>query len=220
MASATGEKTSRRRTHPGVRQLIKTCEHMRRIHDLAGAPPPRELDAGFPALLRIIVDQQVSTHAGAAIWRKLEANLGGRVEPRRVIEAGEEGLRASGFSRSKTAYALGLAEAVRSGSLDLDGLAKLADDAALAELVKLKGIGRWTAEIYLMFALGRPDIMPSGDLALQVGAQWLLGMPERPSIKELDAAAERWRPYRSAAAVMLWHYYRHARPGGGEPARL
>lgn len=220
MATATGETAGRKRTHPGVRQLIKQCEHMRRVHDLAGAPPPRELDAGFPALLRIIVDQQVSTHAGAAIWRKLETNLGGRVEPKRVIKVGEDGLRASGFSRSKTAYALGLAEAVKSGALDLDGLATLSDADALAELVKLKGIGRWTAEIYLMFALGRSDIMPSGDLALQVGAQWLLGLPDRPSIKELDAAAERWRPHRSAAAVMLWHYYRFARPGGGEPARL
>lgn len=211
--------TTRKRAHPGIRQLIKQCDHMRRAYDLTGPAPARELDAGFAALLRIIVDQQVSTHAGAAIWRKLEATLGGPVEPDRVIAIGEEGLRASGFSRGKTRYALGLADAVASGTLDLEGLSTRPDDEATAALTAIKGIGRWTAEIYLMFALGRPDIMPSGDLALQIGAQLLLGLPARPSIKELDREAERWRPYRSAAAVMLWQYYRYAKPGrGGQPA--
>lgn len=192
---------------------------MRRVYDLMGPAPARELDAGFPALVRIIVDQQVSTAAGAAIWAKLEKTLGSRVEPARIRNAGETGLREAGLSRSKTTYVLGLADAVTSGLLDLDGLQALDDETAQAELVKVKGIGRWTAEIYLMFALGRPDIMPSGDLALQVGAQHLLGLEARPSIRELDEHAERWRPYRSAAAVMLWQYYRHARPGrGGQPA--
>ena len=209
-----------KKTHPGVTRLVRQCEHMNRVRELYGAPPPRILDPGFPALLRIIVDQQVSTHAGAAIWRKLEANLDGRIEPAKVIKAGEDVLRGSGLSRGKTRYALGLSEAIVGGDLDLDGLDALDDETAQAELTKIKGIGRWTAEIYLMFSLGRPDIMPSGDLALQVGAGILLGLGERPSIKELDSIAERWRPYRSAAAVMLWHYYRHAKPGrGGEPAR-
>lgn len=207
------------KSHPGVRSLVRQCEHMERVRALCGPPPPRVLEPGFPALLRIIVDQQVSTHAGAAIWRKLETNLKGRIEPKRVLKAGEDVLRASGLSRGKTRYALGLSDAIVSGELDLDGLDALDDAAAQAELVRIKGIGRWTAEIYLMFSLGRPDIMPSGDLALQVAAQMLLGLSERPSIKQLDELAERWRPYRSTAAVMLWHYYRHAKPGaGGEPA--
>ncbi|MEQ8665718.1 MAG: DNA-3-methyladenine glycosylase 2 family protein [Rhodospirillales bacterium] len=208
------------KTHPGVSKLVRHCAYMKSVRDLYGAPPPRLLEPGFPALLRIIVDQQVSTHAGAAIWRKLESNLKGKIEPKSIIRAGEDLLRGSGFSRGKTRYALGLSEAIVQGDLDLDGLVKLDDAAAQSELVKIKGIGRWTAEIYLMFSLGRPDIMPSGDLALQVAAGTLLGMDERPSIKDLDAIAERWRPYRSTAAVMLWHYYRHTKAGGGgEPAR-
>lgn len=209
------------KSHPGVRALTNKCEHMRRVRELYGPPPPRSLDVGFPALLRIIVDQQVSTHAGAAIWHKLETNLKGKIQPRQVIRAGEDLLRASGFSRGKTKYALGLSEAIVSGDLDLDALAEMPDDAAQAELVKIKGIGRWTAEIYLMFSLGHRDIMPSGDLALQIAAQWLFDLDERPSIKELDVIAERWRPYRSAAAVMLWHYYRNVKgSAAGEPARL
>jgi len=208
------------KSHPGVRALTNKCEHMRRVRDLCGPPPLRSMAAGFPALLRIIVDQQVSTHAGAAIWRKLEKHLNGEINPERVLKAGEEGLRSAGFSRPKTRYALALSDAIIAGELDLDELARMDDASAQAELIKIKGIGRWTADVYLMFSLGRPDIMPSGDLALQVGAQLLLGLDERPSIPELDEIAERWRPYRSTAAVMLWHYYRHAKPGkGGLPGQ-
>lgn len=208
------------KSHPGVRALTKQCEHMRRVRELYGPPPPRSLDEGFPALLRIIVDQQVSTHAGAAIWRKLENNLHGRITPSDIIKAGDERLRDSGFSRAKARYALILAEAIVAGDLDLERLKRLSNEAAQAELVKIKGIGRWTAEIYLMFSLKRRDLMPSGDLALQIAAQMLLGLEDRPSIKELDVIAERWRPYRSTAAVMLWHYYRHVKgSAAGEPAR-
>lgn len=205
---------------PGLRALVRKCPYMRQIRDLCGPPPPRALEPGFPALLRIIIDQQVSTHAGAAIWRKLEANLEEEVAPEPIIMAGEEVLRASGLSRGKTRYALGLSQAIVNGDLDLEGLELLGDEEAQAELVKIKGIGRWTAEIYLMFSLGRTDMMPSGDLALQVAAQMLMELDERPSVRRLDEIAERWRPYRSTAAIMLWHYYRQTKPGrGGEPAR-
>ena len=199
--------------------LIDACPHMRRIHDLGGYPPPREQPAGFATLLRIIVDQQVSTQSGAAIWRRLEEDLGD-VTVDAVLNTGEEGLRASGFSRPKARYAGELARAIKSGELDLVALEHLPTPDVQAALVKIKGIGRWTAEVYLMFALNRPDVWPAGDLALVVAVQHLLDLPARPNIDEMDALSQQWRPWRSMAALMLWHYYRHIKKGqGGEPGR-
>ncbi len=204
---------------PGLRKLIAMCPHMARIHALHGAPPPRNRDPGFDVLLRIIVDQQVSTHSGAAIWRRLESGLGD-VTPQSVLTAGEDGLRACGFSGGKARYGYGLAYAIDCGTLDLDKLSRMSDDYAQAELVKIKGIGRWTAEIYLMFALGRADMWPAGDLALAAAAGDLLGLEKRPTPAEMDEIGERWRPYRTTASIMLWHYYHHLRPsGGGVPAQ-
>ncbi len=204
---------------PGLRKLVETCPHMRRIHALGGFPPPRDREAGFPALLRIIVDQQVSTQSGAAIWRKLENALGD-VTPEKVLKAGDAGLRACGFSGQKTRYAQELSRAISTGALDLEALARRPDDEVKAALVEIKGIGRWTAEIYLMFALNRPDVFPSGDLALVVATQHLLGLPDRPGPAEMDELALRWSPWRTTASLMLWHYYRLIKPGaGGEPGR-
>jgi len=120
----------------------------------------------------------------------------------------EHTLQACGLSGQKIRYARELAKAIRSGDLDLEALHKLDDDTAAAQLTQVKGVGTWTAEIYLMFAMGRPDIMPAGDLAIQVAAKNLMGLQERPSIKELRVIAERWAPYRTAAAIMLWQFYR------------
>jgi DNA-3-methyladenine glycosylase II len=192
---------------------------MHSIHERFGSPPPRNREPGFDVLLRIIVDQQVSVHAGAAIWRRLEESLK-QVTPARVLEAGEQGLRACGFSGAKSRYGYGLAEYIVSGQLDLDNLHRKSDARAMEELIQVKGIGRWTAEIYLMFALGRVDIWPAGDLAVAAAAGHLLEWEKRPTPAELDEIGEQWRPYRTMAALMLWHYYRHIKSGfGGVPAQ-
>lgn len=192
-----------------LRALAKQCPHMARAIDEIGFPEPRGREAGFACLLRIIVCQQVSNEAGAAIWRKLEKRLVD-VTPEKVRRVRETTLRDCGLSRPKVRYAKALAGEITSGNLDVDGLASKSDDEVRAQLTAVTGIGAWTAEIYLMFALGRPDILPGGDLALAVAAQRMLGLAERPSPVELEAEAERWAPYRTAAAIMLWHYYRRA----------
>lgn len=172
-----------------------------------GRPRSRKRAPGFATLVRIIVDQQVSVQAGAAIWARLETALG-TVAPETVIKAGEQGLRGAGLSGAKARYVLGIADTVQRGDIDLQRLARCRDDTVRSELTALKGIGQWTADIYLMFALGRADVWPIGDIALQGAAGRLIGMPTRPSAGELDEIGERWRPYRSVAAVMLWHYYK------------
>ncbi len=176
-----------------------------------GFPGPRMLTPGFGTLIRIIIDQQVSTAAGAAIWAKLQRAVGGRVTPKKVVALGEPGLRLCGLSGQKARYALGVAEGTAARALNFTTLHKAEDLAVRETLVAYKGIGNWTADIYLMFGMGRPDVWPAGDLALQVGAQMLLGLKKRPSPKELDVIAEPWRPYRSSAAILLWHYYGAAR---------
>ena len=204
---------------PGLRKLIAQCPHMATIHRLCGAPQARVRDPGFDVLLRIIIDQQVSVHAGAAIWRRLETALE-LVTPEKVLTTGEANLRACGLSGAKARYAMALAQAIVSGQLDLDGLARKSNERVQAELVQIKGIGRWTAEIYLMFALGRADVWPAGDLAVAASAGYLLGLENRPTPKELDLIGEQWRPWRSTAAIMLWHYYHHIKSGfGGVPGQ-
>ena len=190
-----------------VRALRKQCGHMAHAYSVGGMPPARDREGGFRTLLRIIIDQQISVHAGAAIWAKLEKRLTD-ITAARVLAVQEHTLQACGLSGQKIRYARELAKAIRSGDLDLEALHKLDDDTAAAQLTQVKGVGTWTAEIYLMFAMGRPDIMPAGDLAIQVAAQNLMGLKERPSIKELRVIAERWAPYRTAAAIMLWQFYR------------
>ncbi|MGD9508356.1 MAG: DNA-3-methyladenine glycosylase [Geminicoccaceae bacterium] len=172
-----------------------------------GYPAPRRRDPGFATLLRIILAQQVSTASAAAIWRKLEAALGGEVGPERFLTLDDAALRAAGFSAPKAAYARGLCRAIADGSLDPDALALLDQEAAIEALVRLRGFGRWSAEIYLLFALGHADVLPADDLAIQVACQRVKRLDARPSAKALRALSEPWRPYRGAAAVFLWHYY-------------
>lgn len=191
----------------GIDFLTGTCPHMRRVADTCGRPKSRKREPGFATLSRIIVDQQVSVQAGAAIWARLETGCG-EVSPERVLALGTDGLRSCGLSGAKARYVAGIAEAIAAGEIDLARLSRKSDDAARDILTSLKGVGRWTADIYLMFALGRPDIMPSGDIALQAAAGRLLGIDPRPGPDALDALAERWSPYRSVAAIMLWHAYK------------
>jgi len=171
-----------------------------------GYPEPRIRSTGYGTLLRTIVGQQVSVAAAASVWNKLEALLGEDLPPRDLLAADFDALRACGLSRQKQGYARSLCELVVSGELDLDAL-PADDEEAIAELVKIKGIGRWSAEIYLLFAEGRPDIWPAGDRAVQAGLGKLLGLAERPSEKETRALAEDWRPHRGAAAIFTWHCY-------------
>jgi len=193
--------------HNALRHIRETCPHMRDAVRLYGNPKSRKREPGFATLVRIIIDQQVSVHAGAAIWGRLET-VCGTVTPDAVLALGEQGLRATGLSGAKARYVEGIASAIVSGELDLASLHRCRQDTIFRELTKLKGIGRWTAEIYLMFALGRPDILPVGDIALQTAAGRLLGLAERPGPAELELIGERWRPYRSVASVMLWHFYK------------
>jgi DNA-3-methyladenine glycosylase II len=176
---------------------------------LAGYPAPRIRERGYATLLRTIVGQQVSVAAAASVWAKLEALLGADVAPEVLLAAEFDALRACGFSRQKQGYARSLCELVMSGELNLETLPE-DDEAAIAQLVRIKGIGRWSAEIYLLFAEGRADIWPAGDLAVQAGLHRILGLAERPSEKETRALAEGWRPWRGAAAILTWHCYNNA----------
>jgi DNA-3-methyladenine glycosylase II len=171
-----------------------------------GYPEPRVRVQGYETLLRTIVGQQVSVAAAAAVWRRLEAELGEGCAPEILLSRDFDALRACGLSRQKQGYARSLAELVTAGTLDLRALPQ-DDEAAIAQLVRIKGIGRWSAEIYLLFAEGRPDIWPAGDLAVQIAVGRMLGMAERPAEKLTREVAERWRPHRGAAAIMAWHHY-------------
>ncbi|UIJ44570.1 DNA-3-methyladenine glycosylase 2 family protein [Sphingomonas cannabina] len=173
----------------------------------AGYPEPRIRARGYETLLRTIVGQQVSVAAAQSIWARMEATLGDLTDPANVAKASDEMLRASGLSRQKASYARSLAEEVAGGRLDLANLPE-DDEEAIAALTGIKGIGRWSAEIYLLFAEGRPDVWPAGDLAVQVEVGRLLGHAERPSEKAVRALAEPWRPHRGAAAIMAWHHYK------------
>lgn len=173
-----------------------------------GYPEPRIRDRGVATLLRTIVGQQVSYQSADAVWRRLEEALGGDATNTAAwIAASDETLRGAGLSRQKLGYARSLAGLVESGELDLSNL-PADDEAAIAELVKVKGIGRWSAEIYLLFAEGRPDIWPAGDLAVQIEVGRLMGLPDRPSENVTREIAESWRPHRGAAAIFTWHHYR------------
>jgi DNA-3-methyladenine glycosylase II len=171
----------------------------------AGYPEPRISDPGFVTLLRAIIGQQVSIKAAASIWAKLETAVGGCADPANLANASDEALRSAGLSRQKASYARSLAEEVISGRLDLNNLPE-EDEAAIAELVQVKGIGRWSAEIYLLFAEGRPDVWPAGDLAVQIEIGRILGLEGKPSERLARELAEPWRPHRGAAAIFAWHH--------------
>ncbi|MGH6948474.1 MAG: DNA-3-methyladenine glycosylase family protein [Kiloniellales bacterium] len=180
-----------------------------------GLPPVRASRKGFPGLLSIIVAQQVSAASARAITARLQAALAD-FTPEEFLALGEAGLREIGFSRQKIRYGRALAEDLLSGRISLRKLARLPDEEAIDYLSQAKGIGRWSAEVYLLFALKRPDIWPIDDLAVRVAFLRLKRLRREPRREKLVALAEPWRPYRSAAARFLWHYYRH--PGLPDPA--
>src|SRR3954467_1973980 len=173
----------------------------------AGYPEPRISGRGYVTLLRAIVGQQVSVKAAASMWSKLVASVGDPPSAEALLAADDAPLRAAGLSRQKASYARSLAEEVLSGRLDFDAL-PADDEEAITRLVAVKGIGRWTAEIYLLFAEGRRDIWPAGDLAVQIEAGVIMGLDARPTEKALRALSEAWRPHRGAMAVFTWHHRR------------
>ena len=177
-----------------------------RALEIAGYPEPRIRSRGYTTLLRTIVGQQVSVQSAASVWNKLEALLGEAMPPELLLEAEFDALRGCGLSRQKQGYARSLCELTVSGELNLDDL-PADDEEAIAVLTRIKGIGRWSAEIYLLFAEGRPDIWPAGDLAVQAGLGKLLGHEVRPDEKAVRALAEAWRPHRGAVAIFMWHCY-------------
>lgn len=174
--------------------------------DRAGHPEPRIRERGYATLLRTIIGQQVSVKAAQSVWNKLEGLVGSLDDPGNIARASDETLREAGLSRQKAGYARSLADEVTSGRIDLNNL-PVDDEEAIATLVRIKGIGRWSAEIYLLFAEGRADIWPAGDLAVQIEIGRILGHERRPSEKLCRDLAEAWRPHRGAAAIFAWHHY-------------
>ncbi|WP_037499532.1 DNA-3-methyladenine glycosylase family protein [Sphingomonas jaspsi] len=197
---------TRESLHASCDALAGFHDGFARVLEIHGHPEPRMSDPGVETLLRTIVGQQVSVAAARSMWNKLIAKFGQPVDLAALNAASDEELREAGLSRQKAGYARSLAGLVLSGELDLAHLPE-DDEEAIAQLTKIKGIGRWSAEIYLLFAEGRPDAFPAGDLAVQIEIGKLMGLDERPSEKQLREWAEAWRPHRGAAAVLAWHSY-------------
>jgi len=192
--------------HASLDALAEREKAFAKVLDTHGKPEPRHSEPGVETLLRTIVGQQVSVAAARSMWNKLVAKLGEPIDLKKLLASSDEELREAGLSRQKAGYARSLAGLVLSGELDLAHLPE-DDEDAIAHLVKIKGIGRWSAEIYLLFAEGRADIWPAGDLAVQIQIGKLLGLDGKPTEKQLRELAERWRPHRGAAAVLAWHSY-------------
>ena len=171
-----------------------------------GPPPLWERQPGFVTLIRIILEQQVSLASADAMFQRLKRNIK-PLTPTTVIEAGQSFLRSFGVTRQKAGYFINVARAIESGQLDLEALAQESDEIAIEKLTSVNGIGQWTAKIYLLMALCRPDVWPVGDVALATAFKNLKGRVERPTQPELSEIAQAWRPHRATAARMLWHYY-------------
>jgi DNA-3-methyladenine glycosylase II len=189
-----------------VDELARREKAFASVLEKHGRPEPRVSDPGATTLLRTIVGQQVSVAAARSMWAKLEAGYGSPPDLKKIRKATDEELRLAGLSRQKAGYARSLAELVLSGELDLARLPE-DDEEAIAHLTRIKGIGRWSAEIYLLFAEGRTDVWPAGDLAVQIEIGRLLGLDGKPTEKQLRELADAWRPHRGAVAVLAWHSY-------------
>jgi DNA-3-methyladenine glycosylase II len=188
------------------------------IEERAGPLPWRRRDPGFAGLLRTICGQMISNQAAAAIWGRLSA-LPGVLEPAGLLALDEAALRGAGLSRPKVAHVRALAAAVAEGRLDLEALRAAPDAAAVAAISAIPGLGPWTAQVHLVFGFERPDVFPAGDVALAAGLAHLKSLPERPAPRALAGMAAAWSPWRSLAARLLWHHWRHAtgRPAGEAP---
>ncbi|MEP6705545.1 MAG: DNA-3-methyladenine glycosylase 2 family protein [Acidobacteriota bacterium] len=188
-----------------AKTLASSCPRLALVYDKYGPPPLWDRPEGFQTLLQIILEQQVSLASAKACFDKLCRRVGD-VSPKSLLGSTDSELRADGFSRQKTSYARHLAEAVTEERIDFEELNNMPDAEVKAELIKLKGVGEWTSDIYLLMAMLRPDVMPKGDVALHTAWHKLSGDP-RPTSNEFLVIAERWKPYRSVAARLLWHFY-------------
>jgi len=199
---------------PVTRATLKqaVAELAQRDADLAGivskygAPPLWERDQGFPTLIHIILEQQVSLVSADAMFRRVMAQIK-PLTPAAVLAAGAPFLQSFGVTRQKAAYFINVAQAIHNGNLVLEVLAYESDESAIAKLTSIKGVGPWTAKIYLLMALCRPDVWPVGDIALATAVQKLKGLEKRPTQPELSQMALAWSPHRATAARMLWHFY-------------
>ncbi len=190
----------------GLAELAGRDADLGRVLYEFGPPPMWDREPGFATLVHIILEQQVSLASARACFGKLVAAVG-EPTPESLLALDDEALRTAGFSRQKTEYSRVLATAVVNRELDLEDLAKRPDDEARERLMLIKGIGRWTADIYLLMALGRPDVWPEGDLALVIAAKKVKRLDMRPNADEFRELGEAWRPWRSIAARLLWHHY-------------
>ena len=189
----------------GLRVLAKRDRDLARVIDQYGPPPMWARQPGFPTLIHIILEQQVSLASARAAFNRLKASI--RVTPRNLLTLDDAALKSIGFSRQKTVYARHLAQAILDRRFNPAALMHMSDESARAALIELKGIGAWSADIYLLMALRRPDVWPHGDLALAVAAHHVKQLPARPTYDQLTAMSEVWRPWRAVAARVLWHHY-------------
>jgi DNA-3-methyladenine glycosylase II len=203
----------------GARQLSERDRDLARILEEFGPPQMWEREPGFASLVYIMLEQQVSLASAKAVFDRLAA-IAAPLTPGRFLTLEDAALKSAGFSRQKIAYVRNVAAWIEEGRLDLEALGRMEDEEARATLMQLKGVGPWTAEIYLLRVLKRPDAWPSGDLALAVAVQEIKRLPSRPTTLELEAVAEQWRPWRAVAARLLWSHYlnRPARSNAGRIA--
>lgn len=199
-----------RRLAKGARELAKVDAQLAALLKEDGPLKPKLRPEGFSTFIRAILAQQVSVKAAETMFKRLENHCGGALTPATLTTLGYDGCRGVGLTGRKSEYVLGLAEAVQTGALDFDEIARMPDEAAIEALVSLRGIGRWTAEVYLLLTLGRPDVWPAADLALIIAVGRLDGLAARPTISEAAEIAERWQPYRGSAALLLWRRYSKA----------
>lgn len=186
--------------------LAERDRDLARVVDRHGPPPLWAREPGFPTLVHIILEQQVSLASARAAFDRLDSALSG-VSPEGLLSLSDDELKAIGFSRQKTRYCRGLSRAIVEGRFDLQKLSRLSDAKAQESLMSLVGVGRWSADIYLLMALRRPDIWPKGDLALAKAAQEVKNLDKLPDHDQLERLAESWQPWRAVAARVLWHHY-------------
>lgn len=205
--AARAFQLTQRRIERDLDALADGCSAVAQALDRVGYPGQRRREAGFGTLARIVIGQQVSVAAAASIAQRVESTLGGSITAEALETATDEALRAAGLSRQKIGYLRALAHAVTTGILDVEELTRLGDTEAVAAITAVKGFGVWSAHMYLMFSLGRPDIWPSGDLAVRLGFARILGWSHRPAEREVQLAGAEYSPRRSALALLCWRYY-------------
>jgi DNA-3-methyladenine glycosylase II len=200
------EPLNKRSLAQAVRYLAGRDVDLARIVNNLGPPPIWAREEGFHTLIHIILEQQVSLSSARAAYDRLLA-VAAPLNPERFLQLGDAELKAIGFSRQKTAYGRNLARSIIQGELNIEALGSMEDELVRAELTRIKGIGNWTADIYLLMVLGRRDIWPKGDLALAVAIERVKGLARRPTPEEMEALSADWKPWRAVAARILWHYY-------------